>query len=198
MARPKIIAHCLIKNEERFIWYALQSVLPFVDKIMVWDTGSTDKTVDIIKTINSSLVELKQFSSVDALSHTEMRRKMLKSTKGFDWGMVLDGDEIWPESAWPAIYKAMENPKTNSIAVHTINFVGDIFHRLPESAGQYQIAGERGHLNLRFYRLDIPGLDIVNPHGGQTYVINGQPLQDQHPPAVGVFPRAYFNAPHFG
>ncbi|MBU1256082.1 hypothetical protein KKA49_00135 [Patescibacteria group bacterium] len=58
MTRIKIIVHCLVKNEERFIWYAIKSVLPFVDKIMVWDTGSTDKTIQIIKSIKSKKISL--------------------------------------------------------------------------------------------------------------------------------------------
>ena len=56
----KIIVHCLVANEERFVWYALQSVLPYVDQVMVWDTGSTDKTVEIIKAIKSPKIIFKE------------------------------------------------------------------------------------------------------------------------------------------
>ena len=57
MSKKQFIwANCLIKNEERWVWYALQSVLPYVDKILVWDTGSTDNTVEIIKTIKSNKI----------------------------------------------------------------------------------------------------------------------------------------------
>ena len=47
----KVWAHTLVKNEERYIWYAVMSVIDWVDKILIWDTGSTDKTVEIIKEI---------------------------------------------------------------------------------------------------------------------------------------------------
>jgi len=53
MKKFKIVVHCLVKNEENFIWYAINSVLPFVDKIMIWDNDSTDKTIEIIKSIHS-------------------------------------------------------------------------------------------------------------------------------------------------
>ena len=43
--------HTLVKNEERYIWYSVMSVIDYIDKILIWDTGSTDKTVDIIKEI---------------------------------------------------------------------------------------------------------------------------------------------------
>ena len=57
----------LVKNEERFLWYAINSILPFVDKIMIWDTGSTDKTVEILKLITSPKISFKEvrfFSSI--------------------------------------------------------------------------------------------------------------------------------------
>lgn len=198
MHHPKIIVHCLVKNEERFIWYALTSVLPFVDEIFVWDTLSTDKTVAIIKTIKDSKIKFKQLSSVDAFSHTQTRQQMLDATPKdkFDWLMILDGDEIWPKQAFPLIYQALSQKETNSLAVHSINFVGDIYHALPESAGQYHIAGQKGHLNLRFIRLNLPDLKVVNPHGGQTYQSKGQPLQNQLPPQIQVLPVSYFHASH--
>lgn len=198
MTRPKIVVHLLIKNEERFIWYAINSVLPHVDQIMVWDTGSTDDTLKIVESIKSDKIKLKKLSSVDALSHTATRQKMLDETdkKKFDWLMILDGDEIWPDDTFDQIYLAMENNQTNAIAVHTINFVGDIYHKLPESAGQYNIAGVKGHLNLRFMRLNLPALNVVNPHGGQTYVSRGIALQSQEYPKVVVLSAAYFHATH--
>ena len=49
----KIVAQCLIRNEERWIWYALKSVLDHVDLIQVWDDDSQDQTTAIIESINS-------------------------------------------------------------------------------------------------------------------------------------------------
>ena len=101
LPKSKIIVHCLVKNEERFIWYALQSVLPYVDHVLVWDTGSTDKTLDIIRSIKSSKISLKTFKSVSATLHTKLRQQMLQATPKdkYDWLMILDGDEVWPEAS---------------------------------------------------------------------------------------------------
>ena len=49
----KIWAHTLVKNEERFIWFSVMSVIVNVDKVLIWDTGSTDDTVKIIQKIKS-------------------------------------------------------------------------------------------------------------------------------------------------
>jgi len=39
--KDAITAHMIVKNEEQWVWYALQSILPYVDKVIVYDTGST-------------------------------------------------------------------------------------------------------------------------------------------------------------
>ena len=38
-----LTVHMVVKNEDRFIWYALNSVLPYVDKVIIFYTGSTQK-----------------------------------------------------------------------------------------------------------------------------------------------------------
>ena len=45
----KIWANVLVKNEDRYLWFAVSSAIEFVDKVFIWDTGSQDKTLDIIK-----------------------------------------------------------------------------------------------------------------------------------------------------
>ncbi len=196
----KIIVHCLVKNEERFIWYALNSVLPYVDKIMLWDTGSTDKTISIVKSIKSSKIDLREVGDVDPNSFTSMRQKMIEKTpKGFSWLMILDGDEVWPEnSIKKATHFAQTHPQYESIVVRTHNLVGDIYHRLPNSAGLYQIAGHRGHLNLRFMnRRTIPGLHAALPHGQIGYFDNKSALiQNRDPQKIKFLNLHYAHATH--
>jgi hypothetical protein len=192
MPKPKIVVHCLVKNEERFVWYALKSVLPFVDKVMVWDTGSTDNTVRLIKSINSKKIKLKILKSVDAVQHTNLRQQMLNQTnKEFSWLMILDGDEIWPKSQIKKMADYLKHTKDKAIVVKTRNLVGDIYHQLPESAGKYEIAGFKGHLGLRFISLDLPSLKIKNPHGGQTYTTKNTPLQKLEK-GLRVLPNIYY------
>lgn len=40
-----ITAHVMVKNEEFFIFEAIRSVIEHVDKMIIFDTGSTDGTV---------------------------------------------------------------------------------------------------------------------------------------------------------
>lgn len=98
--KPTVTAHVLVKNEENYIWYAINSVLPYVDKMIIFDTGSTDKTVEIINEIvkkdNNKKIIFEEKGEVDKQTHTDLRNEMIQKTET-DWFIILDGDEVWPE-----------------------------------------------------------------------------------------------------
>ncbi len=39
----------VIRNEENWVWFAIMSVIKFVDKVIVYDLGSADNTLKIVK-----------------------------------------------------------------------------------------------------------------------------------------------------
>jgi len=198
MSKAKIIVHCLVKNEENFIWYALNSVLPYVDKIMVWDNGSTDKTLDIIKSINSPKINLEVHPTTSREEVAHLRQEMLENTSpDYDWLLILDGDEIWPKSSILKVVSYIsKHPETESIANWTTNLVGDIYHALPKTSGNYQIAGKKGNLNLHLINLkNIPGLHVSHPYGSEGYFDkNNIPIQQRS--GVAFLNINYFHATH--
>lgn len=198
MKKNKIIVHCLVKNEENFIWYALQSVLPFVDKIMVWDTGSEDKTVEIIKSIKSPKIDFAEKGSVDSDSFTQVRNEMLQKTdkQKYNWLMILDGDEIWPSDSISVVKKYIySHTQTQAIFVNTMNAVGDIYHKQSQSAGHYRIKGKSGHIGLRFINLhEVPNLMVNLPHGQQGFFSDGQLIQEL--PKVDFVEVSYLHTTH--
>ncbi|OGE34520.1 hypothetical protein A3C32_04220 [Candidatus Daviesbacteria bacterium RIFCSPHIGHO2_02_FULL_41_14] len=54
----RIVSNTVVHNEENFVWYALMSIALFVDQLLVWDTGSTDKTIEVGFTIYFLLFSL--------------------------------------------------------------------------------------------------------------------------------------------
>jgi len=200
MKRIKIIAHCLVRNEGRFIWYAIRSVLPFVDQIMVWDTGSTDKTVQIVKLIKSPKIIIKELSPVDPESFTKVSQQMIEETPiEYNWILILDGDEIWPEKSIREVTEfAKNNPLYESVVVRSNNLVGDIYHRLPASAGKYLLAGQKGHLALRLMNMNtIPGLHFDLPHGRRGLFDNqGRLIQDRDSDKIKFLDLYYHHATH--
>ena len=198
--KTKIVAHCLVKNEARWIWYSIMSVIKHVDEIMVWDTGSTDMTSRIINSINSEKIKFLQCKDVTPQIHTQFRQKMIDETDTrATWIMILDGDEIWPEeSIRKATIFARSHSDTESIVTRTNNLVGDIYHRLPLSAGMYKLTGKTGHLNLRFINFkNISGLHVNRPHGQQGfYDSKNKLIQDRDQEKITFLDLPYHHATH--
>ncbi len=178
----KIWANTIVHNEENFIWFAIMSVIDYVDKILVWDTGSTDQTVEIIKEIikkKGDKIEFKEVGLTDKYEFTKMRQAMLEQSK-CDWILVLDGDEIWWEDSIKQLAKEI-NSKGKSIegiVVPMVVPVGDIYHFQEELAGRYKLLGKMGHYNLRVINRNIPGLHVAFPYGREGYFdIDGNEVQ---------------------
>ncbi len=181
MPKPKVVVHTLVKNEQRWLWYALMSVIDQVDEILVWDTGSTDKTPEVVKCINSPKIKFREVGPVDPAGHTAARQRMLEATDA-DWIMILDGDEIWWHDSLAAHLQAIrEHRDLSALISPVINLVGDIYHQEGPVASHYHIGEYRGAFNIRFINRRIPGLHISNPHGRQEY-------RDDHDTALQYFP----------
>lgn len=173
MAKQTIWVHTIVHNEENFIWFSLMSVVDYVDKILVWDTGSTDNTVDIIKEvkkIKGEKIVFKEVGPVDDLEFSKIRQAMLEQSD-CDWILILDGDEIWWENSIKKITREIKvkNTKVDGIVVPMIVPVGDIYHFQEEKAGRYVIHGRSGHLSLKAISRRISGLHVDKPYGQEGY-----------------------------
>ena len=176
--KPLVWVNCLVKNEERWIWYSLQSILPFVDKVIVWDTGSTDRTREVIKTIKSkkiSFKDMKDMGNVNQENYGKTRQQMLENTKS-DWVLILDGDEVWPKDSLVLLFKEIKEAekKIESFCVRPINFVGDVNFIHPETfSGQTPHSppamGLKGFFSTRIFKRNIPGLHIKGPYGQEAF-----------------------------
>ncbi|MDZ4229485.1 MAG: glycosyltransferase [Patescibacteria group bacterium] len=175
----KLTSHTLVKNEEVWIKPALESVINFIDTLLVWDTASTDKTVSLIKSIKSPKIKFRQSGPVDREGLVNLRNEQIKATKT-DWFLLLDGDEIWPEENLRQLIQTMAKaqPETLALVNRTRNCLGDLNHYLPETKGRYHIGEWSGHLNIRAIR-NLPGLTVVGSYPNEAYVYQGKKLQDQ-------------------
>ena len=167
----KIWAHTLFRNEERYLWFAVTSVIDYVDKLLLWDTGSEDGSLKIASELKKTYpdkIDFRSWGKVDINQFTVVRQKMLSETKP-EWFMILDGDEVWWSDGIRKHIALTRNKGRylESIVSRHYNIVGDIYHFQEEKAGMYDIDGEKGHLNLRFINRKIPGLSFKKPHGQQ-------------------------------
>lgn len=83
---------CMItKNEEKNIKACLESMINIADEIIIVDTGSTDKTVEIAKSYGAKVFNHKWSNDFSEARNISLE----KATK--DWIIVLDGDEVLPQ-----------------------------------------------------------------------------------------------------
>jgi len=174
---PRVTAHCLVKNEQRWVWFALMSVLDFVDEILVWDGSSTDATAKVVAQITSPKINYRRIRIQDPAGHTRARQQMLESTTS-DWFIILDGDEVWWRDSLKNLISAIiANPAKSAIISPFYNAVGDIFHYQPPRSVHYRIHEFFGAFTIRAVNRRLPSLRVANPHGRQEYRTREYSLQ---------------------
>ena len=77
----------MVKDEEDFLEDALKSAQPFCDELVVVDTGSTDRTVEIAKDMGAKVGFFPWCNSF-----SKARNETLRQSTG-QWIAVLDADE---------------------------------------------------------------------------------------------------------
>ena len=87
----KTLSLCMItKNEEKNLSRCLDSIKDIVDEIIIVDTGSTDKTVEIAKSYGAHIYHYDWNNDFSKARNVSLQ----KATK--DWILVLDADEVLP------------------------------------------------------------------------------------------------------
>ena len=126
---------CLIaRNEEQFIDQCLKSVKDVAAQIVVVDTGSTDRTVEIAK---SHGAEVHHFAWCDDFSAA--RNAALEHATG-DWILILDADEELPAGQHGRLQADVRNagaiayrvPLVNEgLNAEGVNYVPRLFRNAP-------------------------------------------------------------------
>lgn len=167
--KNQITVHMVVKNEDQWVWFAIQSILPFVDKILITDTGSTDHTIQIINSINSDKITFTQILASTAAEVTRVRQHQLENTTT-TWCWAVDGDEVYPERTTREVVEAINSNKWEGVTVRRYDLLGDIYHRQVETVGEYQMFGQKGHMVLRALNLKkIPGLHLSGDYPIEGY-----------------------------
>lgn len=193
-----ITAHMIVKNEEQWVWYALKSLLDYMDQVLVFDTGSTDKTVEIIKTIKSKKIVFEEKGAVDAKGLTQLRQEQLEKSKT-DWIFVADGDEIWPQEVMRKTKLLVDqaDKAIYGLVIRAWNLIGDLKHFHPESENyQWPYAPQnlRGWMNLRGINRHIPGLHIAGDYPLEAYQDKkNKPIQNYGPKKLLFIKQRYFH-----
>ena len=119
--RPAGISLCMIvKNEERFLPACLASVREVVDEIIVVDTGSSDRTIEIARSFGATVIE-RAWRNDFGWARNE---SLAPATRR--WTLVLDADEELAPEALPLLRALRETPADlTGVYVQIQNLVDD-------------------------------------------------------------------------
>lgn len=115
------ISLCMIvKDEEKYIEQCLSSVASIVNEIIIVDTGSTDKTLELASRFNPKVFKYTWNSNFG-----EARNYSLEKATG-DWILVLDADEAIYSEDLKKLTDIVQTTKANEIALKFHNFTSEI------------------------------------------------------------------------
>lgn len=152
----KISASLIIKNEEEMLGKCLKSIKG-VDEIVISDTGSTDKSIEIAEKAGAKVYTDYKWNDnfAEARNHS-------KSHCTGDWLLIIDGDEIL-ESTIPTIRKLLAEP----------------YMKEREAIMFYVDTGREVNEQIRMFR-NRPDIQWIGAAHNLPYVIeNGKPRRMQ-------------------
>lgn len=155
-AGNQLTVHMMVRNEEFWIWFALAAALDGCDRLMLWDTGSEDRTLDIAQSVADDRLHVERVAVSKSQRLCEVRNDMLDATET-DFFAIVDGDEVWPPSLWRQVEAHTRDPRCDAVVVpacYPFPWLG-AFHT--EGKDDHEIADVTGPYAARVFRR-APGL----------------------------------------
>ncbi|MCG8366360.1 MAG: tetratricopeptide repeat protein [Pseudanabaenales cyanobacterium] len=144
-----ILSLCMIvKNEAANLARCLSSVEGWVDEMIVLDTGSTDRTVEVAKTLGAQVHHFDWQNDFAAA-----RNASLKYAKG-DWILVLDGDETLAEGIIPLLKPVLQGDEIEGISGDDLLLISFVRQEVNARQSPYSLVSRlfRNHPDIRFCR----------------------------------------------
>lgn len=204
--RPSMISLCMIAlNEEEYIAGCLESAAGAVDEIILVDTGSKDRTVQIAESFGAKIFP---FSWRDDFSAA--RNESLRHATG-DWILVLDADEELTPEAVGMIREAPSQWDRAAFYLPLVNLLEDgrrmeclmvrLFPNRPDIRFRYliheQVLPDITHYSRKAGKpLGILRAEILHK-GYQSHVIQGRAKTERNrrifKKQLGLYPRDVYS-----
>lgn len=183
--RPTLAVCMIVKDEEEFLEGALASVAEIADQIVVVDTGSTDRTVEIARAAGATVGHFEWIGDFAAARNASLERATT------DWILSLDADERLTPASRSTVRAVLEefhgDPVPRVVCVRIDNFtregvfIGDGFSgRLFQNRPDLRFEG-RVHEAIAPGRPDVATdyrLDVVFDHYGADPAVMAAKAKD--------------------
>jgi glycosyltransferase involved in cell wall biosynthesis len=134
--KPAGVSLCMIvKDEEKFLPQCLASVRDYVDEIIICDTGSTDRTIEIARSYGAVVIEDPwrndfSWSRNKSIEHATKR-----------WILFMDADEELTEDSRSQLLALKNNPAN----------VDGYYVRIVNRTDDYRGSGDVSHHVIRLF-----------------------------------------------
>ena len=159
-----LLSACLIvKNEELTLEKCLSSLKDIVDEIIVVDTGSTDKTVEIAERFTSNIY----FYEWDN-NFANARNESLRHASG-DYVLIIDADEYFDENTKHELRPFLEKHKISAGFLTVNNYTGSFYGKIENTpvlllriikSGVYYSEAIHEQLDPKIYHSEYPVVNI--------------------------------------
>jgi tetratricopeptide (TPR) repeat protein len=171
--RPLISLTMIVKNEEANLARVLESARDIADELVVVDTGSTDRTVEIARAHGAKVCH---FAWIDDFSAA--RNFAIEQASG-DWILILDGDDVALETA-PGALRAevaaqpadvfflrvpVRSPRADAQGFTVIGS-RRVFRRCPEIRWHNAIHEVLNHASLEHTPIEVGSASLTIDHVG--------------------------------
>lgn len=116
--RQKTISLCMIvKNEEAYLANCLESAKDVVDEIIIVDTGSTDKTLEIAAGFGAKIYHF------DWVNDFSIARNAAIQHVTSDWVLQLDADEVLTPESQKELRRVIQRDDLTGLMVKIVNHI---------------------------------------------------------------------------
>ncbi len=138
----------IVKNEAANLARCLSSVEEWVDEMIVLDTGSTDRTVEVAKTLGAQVHRFEWRNDFAAA-----RNESLKYAKE-DWILVLDGDETLVKDIIPVLKTVLQGDVIEGISGDDLLLISFMRQEVNARQSPYSLVSRlfRNRPDIRFRR----------------------------------------------
>ena len=131
----------IVKNEEKFLSQSLNSIKDHVDELIIVDTGSTDRTVEIAEGFGA-----KVYHHPWENDFSKHRNQSISYASG-DWILIIDADEELDNESAPLVRKLVNEVRTAGITFNVRSYLdeaayyteGFVLARLAVNVNQHPI-----------------------------------------------------------
>lgn len=143
----------IVRDEEEMLPRTLEAARPAVDEIIVVDTGSIDRTMEIARSFGATVIEREWTGSF-----SDARNASLEAATG-DWFLYLDADEVLVAEDVAKLRALLGHTWREAFFLHETNFTGvdesglSVVHsalRLMRNRPEYRFSG-RLHEQIAYH-----------------------------------------------